>query len=62
MIGPDNTGQVDLPAQMGEVVAIRPCLRVGDLARTRPACALDRQFPENFLFGQAKTSIKNIQF
>ena len=33
-----------------------------DLATIRPACFLDRQFPENLLFGQAKISIKNFQF
>ena len=32
-----------------------------DLARTRPACLLDRQFPENFPFGQANISMKNFQ-
>ena len=26
----------------------------GDLARIRQACLLDRQFPANLLFGQAK--------
>ena len=30
-----------------------------DLARTRLACLLDRHFPKNFLFRQAKVSIKN---
>ena len=30
-----------------------------DFAWTRPACLLDRQFPENLLFGQAKFSMKN---
>ena len=29
------------------------------LARTCIACLLDRQFPENLLFGQAKISMKN---
>ena len=33
-----------------------------DLARGRPACILDRQFPENFLLGQATLSLKNSQF
>ena len=32
------------------------------LARTRPNCLLDRQFPENLLFGQAKVSMKYFQF
>ena len=32
-----------------------------DLSKTRPACLLDRQFPENRLFGQAKNSLKNFQ-
>ena len=33
-----------------------------DLARTCPARLLDRQFPENLLFGYAKISMKNFQF
>ena len=33
-----------------------------DLARTRPACLLDRQFPEKLFFGQRKNSMKNSQF
>ena len=32
-----------------------------DLVRTCPVCLLDRQFPENLLFGQAKISMKNFQ-
>ena len=31
--------------------------RSKDLARTHPACLLDRQFPENLLFGQSKFPI-----
>ena len=33
-----------------------------DLARTRLACLLDRQFPENLLFGQANFAMLNFQF
>ena len=33
-----------------------------DLARTRPVCLLERQFPKNLLFGQAKISRKIFQF
>ena len=35
---------------------------IRDLARTRPAHVLDKQFPENHLFGQAKISIKKFTF
>ena len=35
---------------------------IRDLARTSPACLLDRQFPENLLFGQAKFSVTIFQF
>ena len=35
------------------------CIEGRDLARTHPACLLDRQFPENLGFGQAKISLKN---
>ena len=37
-------------------------LPIRDLARTRAACLLDRQFHEKFLFGQTKFSMKNFQF
>ena len=33
-----------------------------DLARTRPTSLLDRQFPDNLLFGQANISMKNFNF
>ena len=33
-------------------------IRSRDLAMTRPACLLDRQFPEILLFGQAKKFYK----
>ena len=32
-----------------------------DLASNRPAYLLDRQFPENLIFGKAKFSMKNFQ-
>ena len=32
-----------------------------DLERIRPACLVDRQFPENLPFGQANITIKNFQ-
>ena len=32
----------------------------GSIARTRPACLLDRRFPENLIFGQAKISMENL--
>ena len=35
---------------------------VRDLARTRPNCLLDRQFPENLLYGQANIYMKNFKF
>ena len=35
---------------------------VRDLAKTRPACLLDGQLPENLLLEQAQISIKNFQF
>ena len=39
-----------------------PRLWTRDLARTGPAYLLDRQFPGNLLFEQAKIFIKNFQF
>ena len=33
-----------------------------DLARNSQACLLDRQFPENLLFGQANIFVMNFQF
>ena len=33
-----------------------------DLTRTLPTCLLERQFPENLLFGQAKISMKIFLF
>ena len=37
-------------------------VEIRDLARTRPTGLLDRQFPENLLFGQAQVSEKNFNF
>ena len=40
-----------------------PCYVIDrDIARTHPACVLDGQFPEKFLFRLAKISMKNFQF
>ena len=33
-----------------------------DLAKTRPACFLNGQFPEKHLFKQANVTMKNLQF
>ena len=33
-----------------------------DLARSRTACLMNRQFPENLLFGQATFCMKNLEF
>ena len=30
-----------------------------DLARTHPTCLLDKQFPDNFIFEEAKISMTN---
>ena len=43
-------------------ILILSVIRGRDLARTRPACLLDRQFPEKLLCGQAKVSMKKFQF
>ena len=42
---------------------MRVCVLVRDLPKTCPACLLDRLFPENLHFGQAKkNSLQNFNF
>ena len=66
MVDPDyeggGGGGYTLPGESWDCQGEPLIVPYRDLVSTRQECLLDRKIPENFLFGQAKLSMKNFQY